>query len=118
MIGIRAGIREGGPEWIVLRFELRDYPTRAPTGTPWNRQTGLRLEAQLRPKGERASMAFRSDWEEGRALYTPYDRVALESHPQWAQTYPLHAWHPKRTLVFYLECVYELLNDSEYVGVV
>ena len=62
-------------------------------------------------------MVFRCDWENGRALYAPFDRVALDSHAAWRQQHPRHAWNAKRDLAWVLEYLHELLNDADYAGV-
>ena len=117
LIAVSAAPRERGPAEFVLRFDLTDYPTRAPTATPWDLGANVLLAQAQRPKGERVGRAFRADWEGGRALYTPYDRVALDSHPNWRTQYPRYVWDPAKTIAFYLRNVHELLNDDDYQGV-
>jgi hypothetical protein len=117
VIAIRAAPRASGPVEFALRFDLSDYPTRAPTAAPWDLETNTQLAAAKRPKGHRVGMAFRADWEGGRALYVPYDRVALESHPAWATQYARYAWNPTKNITFYLRNVHELLNDDDYQGI-
>jgi hypothetical protein len=100
----------------VLRFEFTDYPVQAPTACPWDAGTDSRLAPEKRPKGERVGHVFRSDWQDGSALYAPWDRVGLAGH-DWSSTHPRFAWHPRREITFYLENVHELLNDDDYLGV-
>ena len=88
MIAIAAGPRGRSPSKYVLRFDLTGYPETAPTATPWNLDTRDALEPALRPKGEQVGHIFRTDWENGQALYAPFDRVALDSHPRLEKPAP------------------------------
>jgi hypothetical protein len=117
VIAVRAAQRPGGPAEFALRFDLTDYPTRAPTAMPWDVQAGVKLAPEKRPKGDRVGLAFRVNWEGGKALYVPYDRVALESHSPWRTQYPRLVWDPTKKITFYLIKVHELLNDEDYQGV-
>jgi hypothetical protein len=117
VIAVRAAARANGPEEFALQFDLTDYPTRAPTAMPWDVEGRLKLSLERRPKGHRVGMAFRMDWEGGKALYVPYDRVALESHPAWRTQYPRLVWDPTKKITFYLVKVHELINDEDYEGV-
>lgn len=117
VIGIAAAPRQGAPDEYVLRFELTGYPQPGPTAGLWDISTSSPLSSGLRPKGEWASQVFRADWEGGRALYAPWDRVALGSHPNWASEHPRYAWNARRDLTFYLSNVWEVLNDDAYLGI-
>jgi hypothetical protein len=117
LIAVSAAPRSSCPEEFVLRFDLSGYPASAPTAGLWDVSANTYLPASSRPKGERASMIFRADWETGRALYAPWDRVALVSHPDWAQRHSKHAWTNQRDLTFYLANVYEVLNGDDYLGI-
>lgn len=108
--------RGTGPSEFALRIDLTRYPHEAPTFEPWHAVEGRRLTATERPKGERAGHIFRSDWEDGRALYAPYDRVALTGHPDWANAYPRSVWHPTRDLTFALDHLWGVLNDADYLA--
>ena len=50
-------------------------------------------------------------------MYAPWDRVVLQAHPEWAQTYRLQSWNPTRDVSFALANVYEVLNADECLGV-
>ena len=117
LIAVSAALRDNAPREFFLRFDLVGYPEQAPTATPWDPVRGGVLAADLRPKGERVGVVFRCDWENGRALYAPFDRVALGRHPEWRRQYPRHAWNAKRDLAWVLEYLHELLNDADYAGV-
>ena len=116
LLAISASSRGESPTECGLRIDFVGYPQQAPTAEPWSLDRGERLGPDERPKGERAAHAFRCDWEDGRALYVPWDRVGLAAHGGWATQYPTHAWHPGRDVVFFLRCVYDLLNDDDYLG--
>jgi hypothetical protein len=118
LIAVTAAPREGAPGEFVLRFELSGYPQAAPTAGMWDLETDSLLDAAKRPKGEHAGTIFRADWEGGRALYAPWDRVAIETHdPSWASRWPRYVWHAKRDLTFYLENVHDVLHGDGYAGI-
>jgi hypothetical protein len=116
-IAVTAAPRTGAPGEFVLRFELSGYPTSAPTATPWNAASGTPLAPESRPKGEFVGHVFRTDWEDGRALYAPFDRVALESHADWRMHHSSSSWDETKDITFYVQQVWQLLNDEDYVGV-
>ena len=118
VVAVAAASRAGAPSEIALRFDLTNFPVSAPTATPWDLSTGVALDVAKRPKGGRASTVFRRDgWEQGRALYAAYDRVALAGHANWAQESPQLLWRPGRTLQFFLEQIYDLVNCDAYQGI-
>ena len=117
LIAVSAAPRPNAPAEFFLRFDLAGYPVAAPTAAPWDPERGGVLAADFRPKGVRAGMMFRCDWENGRALYAPFDRVALAGHPAWPKQHPRNAWTAKRNLAWVLEYLHELLNDADYAGV-
>lgn len=118
LIAVTAASRENAPGEFALRFELSGYPQSAPTAAIWDIQANTLLDAALRPKGGPAGFAFRADWEGGRALYAPYDRLAIENHAgDWAPKYQRLVWHSARDLAFYLENVHRLLGRDDYVGI-
>lgn len=116
VIAVSAAPRPDSPPEFFLRFDLEGYPVSPPTMAPWDPETKGVLAADRRPKGKHAALAFRPDWESGRALYLPFDRVALAAHPDWAQQYPRRAWNADRTLAWVLRCIHDLLNEPDYEG--
>ncbi|MCY3893331.1 MAG: hypothetical protein OXF61_00195 [Acidimicrobiaceae bacterium] len=114
---VTAAARPNSPSEYGLRIDLSGYPQQPPTATPWDLELDARLTAEKRPKGFRAERVFRTDWEEGRALYAPWDRVALSGHSAWLDRHPEDAWHPERDIAFFLGRVHELLNADDYTGV-
>lgn len=116
-ISVAAVPREGAPDRFVLRCDLTNFPANAPSATLWDPDTDAMLPIERRPKGEDAGVVFRVDWEGGRALYAPYDRVGLSTHQNWATDYPRTAWTPTRTLTWWVNRIFELLNDDDYTGI-
>ena len=117
MIAVSAAPRDNAPSKYVLRFDLTGYPEEAPTATPWNPTTGDVLEPDFRPKGVRVGYVFRPDWENGRALYAPFDRVGLNSHPDWRKQHPRRVWDSSKDLAWLLQILHEMLNNDDYTGV-
>jgi hypothetical protein len=117
LIAVSAGSRQGAPSEFTLRFDLSGYPNPGPTAGLWDVPAASYLTTDVRPKGERAGMVFRGDWNNGMALYAAWDRVALAGHPDWAQRFPKYAWNASRDLTFYLINVFDALNDEDYLGI-
>ena len=116
-ISVAAAHRPGAPERFHLRCDFTNYPTDAPTATPWDPDTNSILPAERRPKGEDVGMVFRSDWEAGRALYCAYDRVALTGHQNWVTEHPRAAWNGTQDLTWWVLRIWELLNSDDYEGI-
>ena len=117
LVAVSASPRENAPTEYFLRFDLSGYPETAPTATPWNPGTGDVLQQELRPKGTRVGYVFRADWEYGRALYAPFDRVALASHSNWRTDYPRRVWDSSKDLTWVLQQLHEMLSNDDYTGV-
>lgn len=117
LIAVSAAPRSDSPTEFLLKIECSGYPAHAPTGCPWDADTNGILAPGKRPKGERAARVFRDDWEDGRALYAPWDRVGLNGHGEWPMKYARSMWHSGRDISFYLQNVHDLLNDDDYLGV-
>ena len=62
-------------------------------------------------------MIFRTDWENGRAFYHPFDRAAVKSHPNWPKEQPHLIWTPERAIVDFLDEFHRLLHSGDYIGV-
>lgn len=60
---------------------------------------------------------FRSDWQNGVALYLPCDRVAIVGHEAWRSRHPSQCWDEAKGIVRYLEVISELLNSGDYSGI-
>jgi hypothetical protein len=117
LVAVSAASRPGSPTEFLLKMDCTDYPAQAPTACPWDFETNGILDPNKRPKGDRAARVFRHDWEGGRALYAPWDRVGLNGHDEWPAKYGRSMWHSGRDLSFYLQNVHDLLNDDDYLGI-
>ena len=117
LVAVAAAPRDSAPFEYFLRFDLAGYPDTAPTATPWSLTTGDVLQQELRPKGARVGHVFRADWENGRALYAPFDRVALNSHPNWQTEHPRRVWDSSKDLTWLLQILHEMLNNDDYTGI-
>ena len=117
VICVAAAARTGAPDAYALRFELTNYPAQAPTATPWDVRLGAQLGAEGRPKGHLVGHIFRTDWENGRALYIPCDRLAIAGHGEWPGQYPESLWDGGKDITHYLRLVWDRLNDAAHTGV-
>ena len=115
---VSAPERGTAPRRFYLRFDLGRYPAVGPTACAWDHEKGLKLDAAGRPKGSGdLQIAFRVDWENGNALYCPWDRFPVSTHPDWLVKFPGLVWAPGHTIVNYLRPTYQLLNSDEYTGI-
>ena len=115
-----AASRGEAPNRYYVALNLSDYRTVPPTGTFWDPVKKATLEFAKRPKGRvgsRFAMVFRTDWENGRAFYHPYDRVAAQGHGDWAKDLRHLIWTSSHTIVDYLEEFQSLLMSPDYLGV-
>ena len=120
VLWISAAGRPGAPDRFFLKIDLTGYRANAPTGTFWDPSAQSMLAVSKRPKGRpgsRVAKVFRTDWEDGRAFYHPYDRVAACGHPNWGRKYPHLVWSADCTIVDYLLQFRALLNSGDYVGI-
>ncbi len=116
-IAVTAAARTGAPAEYAFRFECSSYPTQAPEAVVWDSTLDQRLALPLRPAGrDRVGLVFRTDWKEGRYLYTPFDRVALQDHADWPAKHPATAWNRTFTITMYLTDLHGLLASSAYTG--
>ena len=119
ILWIAAAVREGAPERFYFFLDAAGYRSVPPTGTFWDPGAKSALDVAKRPKGKpgsRFAMVFRTGWNNA-ALYHPFDRVAAQSHPQWATEQPHLIWTADHTISDYLAEVHPLLNSGDYLGV-
>jgi hypothetical protein len=117
VIAVSAAQRDGAPDEYYLRFHLSGYPA-MPTAMPWDLEKGEKLAPEKRPKGDRAEMLFRTDWNDGVALYAPYDRVAWQGHEDgWRQKHSRELWDTSKDITHILRNVHHVLNAEDYTGV-
>ena len=120
VLWIAAAPRAGAPDRFYLCLDATGYRTEPPTGTLWDPTTKAALAHDKRPKGKpksRFALVFRTDWENGRAFYHPFDRVAAKGHPNWPKEQPHLIWTPERTIVDFLDEFHRLLHSGDYIGV-
>lgn len=100
----------------VVRLNCAGYPQVGPTGGPWDVERNQILAFDLWPRGSggRVSAVFRPDWQNGAALYHPFDRVSWDGHANWRNEMPAKVWKPARGISQYLEVLHELLNSRDY----
>jgi hypothetical protein len=101
------------PARLTLRLDCTGYPEQAPTGAPIDPETGGLLDQSHRPTHGRCAMTFRTDWENGRALYLPVDRVALNGHPDWPTVHAHEIWDPELGIGQLLVMVRRDLTEGE-----
>lgn len=117
VIWISAPSRPSSPDRLFLRFQLQDYPSKGPTATLWDEEKNSQLTFGRWPKGDGdVGMVFRIDWEGAAGLYAPWDRFAMEKHPDWPQKYPGLGWKASHTIVHYLRLTREVLHTDDYRG--
>lgn len=118
LMWIAAGERKNSPPCFHVRAGCSGYPCRGPTGTFWDPEKKSQLANGLWPKGRaRVAHVFRTNWEEGRAFYHPFDGFALEKHSDWPTKYPNKLWTRKHGIANWIAEFHELLNCEEYQGV-
>lgn len=120
VVWMAAAARPGAPDRYYVLLDASDYRGVPPTGTFWNPTTKETTPFADRPKGatnSRFAKVFRTDWENGRAFYHPYDRVAASSHTAWPTEQPHLIWDSEHTIVDYLEEFSSLLHCGDYIGV-
>jgi hypothetical protein len=120
ILWMAAATRANAPSRFFVELDLTGYRGAAPTGTFWDPDTKKMLEKGKRPKGRdgsRFAKVFRTDWEEGRAFYHPYDRHAASGHKEWEKQQPHLIWTAAHTIVDYLEEFQSLLMSEDYLGI-
>lgn len=120
VVWLGAAPRPGAPECYYVLLDMTGYRNVQPTGTFWDPATQATLAVGRRPQGasnSRFAKVFRTDWQEGKAFYHPYDRLAASTHPDWVTAQPHLVWDSEHTIVDYLEEFSSLLHCGEYLGV-
>ena len=116
---ISAAPRPDAPNEFVFEFECSRYRGTAPLCLQVDPETHEHAASSIRPKGRgRVGITFRTDWEKGTYLYSPLDRYALGSHPDWPAKMPRCVWTATSMITRYLTELHGLLNSPDYSGVV
>jgi hypothetical protein len=99
---------------LGMRIVADGYPRLAPGGQPWDLQADAPLPVCRWPAGGSAALVFRADWsvQNKNAPYLACDRTGLATHPAWAAQHPDRAWHPGRTIAFYLREIHRELQAA------
>jgi len=113
IVSFAASTQTHAPGRLTVRFDVTAYPDVAATGCAWDLLRGAQLAADRRPTGGRAAMTFRSDWENGNALYLPCDRIAIAGHPDWSTAHPHDLWSPDEGIAKYLRLVHTILTEAD-----
>ena len=118
VIAVSAAQRLSAPAEYGFRFECVGYPQVPATAQPWDLSTDAPLALSRWPTGRSiVTSVFRTNWKDGKCLYIPCDRMALEGHVGWPNEYPGRLWNPSRGILCYLEQLHDLLNQNDYTGV-
>jgi hypothetical protein len=97
-----------------FRFDLKNYPATAPTAIPWDIEKNQRLANELWPSwSERLRKVFNYNWNSGRSLYAPCDRLAMPLHGKWAEKHYTYWWTSDSTIIKYLRFLESLLNETQ-----
>jgi len=113
--GLTVAVGCGDGNELGLRVMVDGYPALAPAGEPWDLLEDKSLPAARWPQGGASPLVFRPDWSPGNANapYLACDRTALRTHPPaWADGHPDRAWHPGRTIAFYLSEIHRGLRGT------
>jgi hypothetical protein len=108
-------VTAGDGRELGMRLAVDGYPNLPPAGQPWDLDADTALPQDKWPTGGSAPAVFSIGWSpsNGNAPYMACDRTGLATHPNWAQEHPTRAWHPRRTIAFYLrEIHHELLGAT------
>lgn len=105
-------------KWWCLKINLEGYPVQAPKGLFWSQEENRSLQSDKLPRGgaldgfdDGIERSFKNHEDN---LYCPFDRAGLKMHPEWATKHPKQAWSETKTITFYLENIYALLNSRGY----
>jgi hypothetical protein len=119
IIAVSAPERPRAPGEFAFRVECSGYRQNPVTAQPWDVAANAPLPANRWPTGNTiVPSVFRPGWKNGLCLYLPCDRMSIDGHDQWRNQHPRRLWQPSRGIICYLEQIYELLNHSDYTGIV
>ena len=118
IVAVSAPPRPRSPGEYGFRFECSGYRENPVTTQPWDIAGDAPLPPNCWPTGASiVPSVFRPTWRQGQCLYLPCDRLSVEGHDQWRSQHPSRLWQSSRGIICYLEQIYELLNQSDYSGV-
>lgn len=118
VVQVSAAKRANAPDAYAFAFDCEGFPQAAPTARLWDASADAPLAHSRWPTGaSRCAAVFRPDWQEGRCVYLPCDRISAAGHGDWRHQHPSLIWDPRKGIVLYLEALRELLNADDYTGV-
>jgi hypothetical protein len=119
ILAVAAPERPKAPREYGFRFECSGYRAVPVTAQPWDIEASQPLPEGRWPTGRTiVPSVFRPGWKHGQALYLPCDRMSIEGHDNWRHEHPSRLWQPSRGIICYLEQIHDLLNQSDYSGMV
>lgn len=118
VIAVSGAPRPGAPCEYAFRFECSGYRQSPVTAQPWDAEGNAPLPPAKWPGGRTIIPSiFRPEWKGGTCLYLPCDRISIEGHGDWLHQHPNRLWQPAIGITFYLDQIYEILDQSDYSGV-
>ena len=116
---VSAAPREGAPTEFAIRFELGGYPNTTPPGASGTRRRTPLWLPTCAPRALDVALIFRIDgWAGGpTAMYAPWDRLALQTHPNWLQEAPAFGLASRAEPDLHLDNLHRVLNDDGYLGI-
>lgn len=118
MVRVSASAQTCAHGYVDLRIEISGYPNLGITACPWSAEENLPLPAGQRPTAGRAGTVFRTDWENGHALYHPCDRVAVGSHADWTREHVDELWDAEQGIAKFLRLIHTTLNEVDHAAAV
>jgi hypothetical protein len=107
-------VRASDDREFIFRCECSNFPD-LPSVELWDLEKSASLDASKRPRGVGdVAIVFRIDWEGGRHLYHPHDRVAAAGHSDWPIKYPRQQWRREKGISQLLLEMHNLLHGDEY----
>lgn len=118
IIAVSAPERSNAPKEFGFRFECSGYRQNPVTAQPWDIVANAPLPASRWPTGNAIlTSVFRPTWKQGKCLYLPCDRMAMDGHEHWRHQHPQRLWQAARGIICYLEQIFELFHQGGYTGI-
>jgi hypothetical protein len=107
-------VTAGDSHQLGMQIAVDGYAGLAPGGKLWDLESDTPLPFSRWPVGGYTAQVFRRDWPnaDSPAPYMACDRAGLAGHPGWATEHPARAWHPGRTIAFYLRQIHHELRAA------
>jgi hypothetical protein len=110
---VRAEGADGLETWYRFKFDLDQYPGRAPSCRLWEMDSDREIREENRPRKKNPDGSLEmfdpfKPWQ-GSHIYRPWEQET-GPHLDAQNKHPHLAWRPDRDLSFVLEDLYERLN--------